>query len=137
MIKVGIIGGVGYMVGELICLLINYFDVDIKFINSSSNVGNKIIDVYEGFYGEMDLVFIDEFFLDEIDVLFFCMVYGDIKKFMDSYNVFEDLKIIDFSMDYCIKSDDYDFIYGLLELNCCVICYSKYVVNLGCFVICI
>lgn len=74
MIKAGIIGGAGYTAGELIRLLINHPDVDIKFINSSSNAGNKITDVHEGLYGETDLVFTDELPLDEIDVLFF--LYG-------------------------------------------------------------
>ena len=60
MIKAGIIGGAGYTAGELIRLLINHPDVDIKFINSSSNAGNKITDVHEGLYGETDLVFTDE-----------------------------------------------------------------------------
>ena len=80
MIKAGIIGGAGYTAGELIRLLINHPDVDIKFINSSSNAGNKITDVHEGLYGETDLVFTDELPLDEIDVLFFCTAHGDAKK---------------------------------------------------------
>ena len=46
MIKAGIIGGAGYTAGELIRLLINHPDVEIKFINSSSNAGNKITDVH-------------------------------------------------------------------------------------------
>ena len=117
MIKVGVIGGAGYTAGELIRLLINHPEVDIKFINSSSNAGNKITDVHEGLYGETDLVFTDELLLDEIDVLFFCTAHGDTKKFMESHNVPEELKIIDISMDYRIKSDDHDFIYGLPELN--------------------
>ena len=94
MIKVGIIGGAGYTAGELIRLLINHPEVEIKFINSSSNVGNKITDVHEGLYGETDLVFTDRLPLDEIDVLFFCTAHGDTKKFMDSHNVPEDLKIV-------------------------------------------
>ena len=52
MIKAGIIGGAGYTAGELIRLLINHPEVEIKFINSSSNAGNKITDVHEGLYGE-------------------------------------------------------------------------------------
>ena len=60
MIKVGIIGGAGYTAGELIRLLINHPEVEIKFINSSSNAGNKITDVHEGLYGETDLVFTDQ-----------------------------------------------------------------------------
>lgn len=70
MIKVGIIGGAGYTAGELIRLLLNHPDVEIVFINSSSNAGNKITDVHEGLYGETDLVFTDELPLDSIDVLF-------------------------------------------------------------------
>ena len=46
MIKAGIIGGAGYTAGELIRLLINHPDVEIHFINSSSNAGNKITDVH-------------------------------------------------------------------------------------------
>ena len=34
MIKVGIIGGAGYTAGELIRLLLNHPDVEIKFVNS-------------------------------------------------------------------------------------------------------
>jgi N-acetyl-gamma-glutamyl-phosphate reductase len=50
MIKVGIIGGAGYTAGELIRLLINHSNVEIVFINSSSNAGNKITSVHEGLY---------------------------------------------------------------------------------------
>mgnify|MGYP000683050587 CR=1 FL=1 len=117
MIKVGIIGGAGYTAGELIRLLLNHPEAEIVFVNSSSNAGNKITDVHEGLYGETDLTFTDELPLDEIDVLFFCTAHGDTRKFMESHNVPEDLKIIDLSMDYRIKSDDHDFIYGLPELN--------------------
>ena len=131
MIKAGIIGGAGYTAGELIRLLLNHPDVEIAFINSSSNAGNKITDVHEGLYGETDLVFTDELPLDTIDVLFFCTAHGDTKKFMESHNVPEDLKIIDLSMDYRIKSDDHDFVYGLPELNRRTICQSKHVIQLG------
>ena len=137
MIKVGIIGGAGYTAGELIRLLLNHPEAEIVFINSSSNAGNKITDVHEGLYGETDLVFTDELPLDEIDVLFFCTAHGDTKKFMESHNVPEDLKIIDLSMDYRIKSDDHDFIYGLPELNRRATCTAKHVANPGCFATCI
>ncbi|MBQ2199686.1 MAG: N-acetyl-gamma-glutamyl-phosphate reductase, partial [Bacteroidaceae bacterium] len=42
MIKVGILGGAGYTGGELIRLLLNHPNVEITFINSGSNAGNKI-----------------------------------------------------------------------------------------------
>ncbi len=137
MIKVGIIGGAGYTAGELIRLLINHPDVEIVFINSSSNAGNKITDIHEGLYGEIDMVFTDELPLDKIDLLYFCTAHGDTRKFMESHTLPENLKVIDLSMDYRIASDEHDFIYGLPELNRRRICQSKHVANPGCFATCI
>ena len=137
MIKVGIIGGAGYTAGELIRLLLNHPEAEIAFINSSSNAGNKITDVHEGLYGETDLVFTDQLPLEEIDVLFFCTAHGDTKKFLESHNVPEELRIIDLSMDYRIASPEHDFIYGLPELNRRATCTAKHVANPGCFATCI
>ena len=133
MIKIGIIGGAGYTAGELIRLLINHPDVEIIFVNSSSNAGNKITQVHEGLYGETDLVFTSELPLDEIDLLFFCTAHGDTKKFIESHSLPEKLKIIDLSQDFRITSPSHEFIYGLPELNRRAICKSKYVANPGCF----
>jgi N-acetyl-gamma-glutamyl-phosphate reductase len=132
MIKAGIIGGAGYTAGELIRLLINHPETEIAFINSCSNAGHKVTDVHEGLYGECDLVFTDKLPLDTIDVLFFCTAHGDTKKFIESHDIPEDLRIIDLSQDYRIKGD-HDFIYGLPELNRRATCKSKHVANPGCF----
>ena len=137
MIKVGIIGGAGYTAGELIRLLLNHPEVEIRFVNSTSNAGNKIVSVHAGLYGETDLAFTDELPLDEIDVLFFCTAHGDTRKFIDSHQIPEGLRLIDLSMDYRLKSDDHDFIYGLPELNRRAICHSMHVANPGCFATCI
>ena len=53
MIKAGIIGGAGYTAGELIRLLINHPDVEIKWVNSSSNAGNRVDAVHQGLIGEL------------------------------------------------------------------------------------
>lgn len=137
MIKIGIIGGAGYTAGELIRLLLNHPDAEIVFVNSSSNAGNKITDVHSGLYGETDLVFTHELPLDEIDLLFFCTAHGDTKKFLDTHEVPEELKIIDLSTDYRIESDEHEFVYGLPELNRRRICSAKRVANPGCFATCI
>ena len=81
MIKVGIIGGAGYTAGELIRLLINHPDVEIIFVHSESNAGNKITDIHTGLFGETDLIFTSETPFDEIDLLFFCTAHGDTRKF--------------------------------------------------------
>lgn len=137
MIKVGIIGGAGYTAGELIRLLINHPDVEIVFINSSSNAGNLITDVHEGLYGETNMHFTGELPLDSIDCLFFCTAHGDTKKFLEAHTVPENVKIIDLSMDYRIESEEHDFVYGLPELNRRRICAAKHIANPGCFATCI
>lgn len=137
MIKVGIIGGAGYTAGELIRLLLLHPEVEIKFVHSSSNAGNYITDVHEGLLGETDLVFTNEMPFEEIDLLFFCTAHGDTRKFLDSHALPDELKVIDLSMDYRIKSNEHDFIYGLPELNRRNTCKSRYVANPGCFATCI
>ena len=60
MIKAVIIGGAGYTAGEVIRLLINHPDVEISWINSSSNAGNLVADVHQGLIGETQLRFTDK-----------------------------------------------------------------------------
>ncbi|GHV04473.1 N-acetyl-gamma-glutamyl-phosphate reductase [Bacteroidia bacterium] len=137
MIKIGIIGGAGYTAGELIRLLLNHPDAEIVFVHSASNAGNKITDVHGGLTGETKLVFTDELYMNDVDLLFFCSAHGDSKKFMDTHKLPDTVKIIDLSTDYRIKSEDNDFVYGLPELNRRQICKSQHVANPGCFATCI
>ena len=137
MIKVGIIGGAGYTAGELIRLLLGHPEVEIMFVHSSSNAGNRITDVHAGLLGETELMFTDEMPFEEIDLLFFCTAHGDTRKFLESHQLPDELKVIDLSMDYRIKSHEHDFIYGLPALNRRATCKSRYVANPGCFATCI
>lgn len=133
MIRVGIIGGAGYTAGELIRLLINHPDVEIVFVNSSSNAGNKVCDVHSGLYGETDLTFTDQTPFDQIDLLFFCTAHGDTRKFMESHTLPEELRLIDLSTDYRMESPEHEFVYGLPELNRRRIVRAKRIANPGCF----
>ncbi|MDL2223497.1 N-acetyl-gamma-glutamyl-phosphate reductase [Bacteroidales bacterium OttesenSCG-928-M11] len=132
-VKVGIIGGAGYTAGELIRLLINHPNVEIGFIQSSSNAGNKITDIHEGLIGECDLTFHDSFDLNEIDVLFLCSAHGDSRKFIEKQSIPDSLKIIDLSTDYRHKATAEGFIYGLPELNYQTIQSAQRIANPGCF----
>lgn len=133
MIKVGIIGGAGYTAGELLRLLVNHPDVEIVFVNSASNAGNRVADVHSGLVGDTELVFTDELPLTEIDCLFCCTAHGDTRKFIEAHTLPEELRIIDLSMDYRIESEEHDFVYGLPELNRKRIIRARHVANPGCF----
>ncbi len=133
MIKVGIIGGAGYTAGELLRLLVNHPDVEIVFVNSASNAGNRVADVHSGLLGDTELVFTDELPLTEIDCLFCCTAHGDTRKFIEAHTLPEELRIIDLSMDHRIESEEHDFVYGLPELNRKRIIRARHVANPGCF----
>lgn len=133
MIKAGIIGGAGYTAGELIRILLNHPMVELVFVNSTSNAGNRLTDVHGGLLGETDMSFTDQLSYDKIDVLFFCTPHGDTKKFMQANDLPEHLKIIDLSTDYRHKAEGNNFVYGLPEMNKEEIKKSSHIANPGCF----
>ncbi|MEA4976669.1 MAG: N-acetyl-gamma-glutamyl-phosphate reductase [Paludibacter sp.] len=132
-IKIGVIGGAGYTAGELLRILIYHPQVDIVFVNSSSNAGNPVTAVHSGLIGETDLVFTAELPLEKVDALFLCSAHGDSKKFIEANEIPKQVKIIDLSTDYRAKSPDHDFVYGLPELNRDAIKKATHVANPGCF----
>lgn len=132
MIKAGIIGGAGYTAGELIRILLNHPDVELIWVNSNSNAGNPVSSVHQGLIGDTDLIFISSTPFNEVDVIFFCTPHGESKKFIESHDIPEDLKIVDLSQDFRLEGD-HDFIYGLPEINRKYIIRGKRVANPGCF----
>jgi N-acetyl-gamma-glutamyl-phosphate reductase len=137
MIKTGIIEGAGFAGGELIRLLLNHPDVQLMFITGRGNSGQQIHEVHRGLYGETDLVFSEEPELDKIDLLFLITSAEESRQFMETHEIPEKLKIIDFSREYRLKAGDDEFIYGLPELNRRAICQSRFVANPGSFATCI
>lgn len=133
MIKAGIIGGAGYTAGELIRILLNHPQVELVFVNSTSNAGNKLYDVHGGLLGDTEMIFTDQLPYEKIDVLFFCTAHGDTRKFMEANDVPSNLKVIDLSTDYRHKATSEGFVYGLPELNRDKIAATNKIANPGCF----
>lgn len=140
MIKAGIIGGAGYTGGEMLRILVNHPQVEIAFVNSSSNAGNLISYVHTDLFGDTDLRFTNEIPQD-IDVLFLCVGHGDAKKFLESNAISDSIKIIDLSQDFRLTANSKlgtaNFVYGLPELNRDAIKSAKNIANPGCFATCI
>ncbi len=139
-IKAGIIGGAGYTGGEMLRILINHPNVEIAFVNSTSNAGNLISDVHTDLIGDTDLRFVGDIPQD-IDVLFLCVGHGDAKKFLAANPINENIKIIDLSQDFRLTAnasfENREFVYGLPELNRDKIKTAKNIANPGCFATCI
>ncbi len=133
MIKVGIIGGAGYTAGELFRILMYHPQVQIQFVQSSSNAGNLASDVHAGLLGDTEIRFVEKAELNKVDVIFLCMGHGKSKAFIKENAIPENVKIIDLSHDFRIMSDTHDFIYGLPELNREEVRQSNHIANPGCF----
>ena len=136
-IRVGIIGGAGYTGGELIRLLVHHPQVEIAFIHSKSNAGQKVSKVHDDLLGDTNLVFAENLH-QEIDVLFLCVGHGDAKKFLAENQVDARIKIIDLSQDFRLNANKAmiagrEFVYGLPELNFHQIQTAQNIANPGCF----
>jgi len=136
MIRIGIIGGAGYTGGELIRILLNHPDVSISFVQSKSNVGNKISSIHTDMEGETNLVFCKE--VDEnVDVVFFCTGHGESTSLIPTLNISTRVKIIDLSNDFRLQPNNISgnrrFVYGLPEINRTAITSADAVANPGCF----
>lgn len=131
MIRAGIIGGAGYTAGELIRLLVNHPQVEIVFVHSTSNAGNRLADVHGGLEGDTDMRFCDSYDLGSADVVFLCSAHGQSKVWLAENTIPAGVKIIDLAQDFRDESEG--FVYGLPELNRERIRRAERVANPGCF----
>ncbi len=133
MVKVGIIGGAGYTAGELLRILINHPQVEVVFVQSTSNAGNPVYKVHDDLIGDTDLVFTDDLPLKDAEIVFLCMGHGKSNEFIEKNEIPAHLKIVDLSHDFRIERAGNDFLYGLPELNREKIRHASRIANPGCF----
>jgi len=139
-INIGIIGGAGYTGGELIRLLINHPEADIRMIHSRSNAGKAVSAIHQDLLGETSLTFTDDSSALEngtIDILFLCLGHGESKKFLGDNKIADNIKIIDLANDFRLAAQSMSgsrkFVYGLPELNRDQIKTAQNIANPGCF----
>ncbi len=136
MISAGIIGGAGYTAGELIRLIINHPDMELDFVYSTSNAGNKISSIHQDLVGDLDLDFTNRI-NENINVLFLCLGHGNSTAFLQRNQFSKNTKIIDLSNDFRLIKDQTlgkrSFVYGLPELNRAQIEAANNLANPGCF----
>lgn len=137
MIKIGILGAAGYTGGELLRVLLNHPQADIRFAHSESHAGKPVSDVHEGLEGETDMTFADTMSLADADVLFFCFGHGKSAQFIKEHRIPENVRIIDLAQDFRLAAEGNDYVYGLPEINKEQIARARHVANPGCFATCI
>lgn len=129
--RIGIAGGAGYTAGELIRILMNHPEAELKYIQSESHKGQPVYKVHRDLLYS-PLVFSDIDFND-IDVLFLCMGHGVSAEFLNAHAIPQQVKVIDLGNDFRLEKDANGFVYGLPELSREVIANSQHIANPGCF----
>ncbi len=140
MVKVGIIGGAGYTGGEAIRLLLNHPEVELRFVHSTSNAGNRLADVHTDLLGETDMRFTDT--VDEsVDAVLLCVGHGDARKYLEAHPLPDSVRVVDLSQDFRLAATssigNRRFVYGLPELNKKRIVEAHDIANPGCFATCL
>ena len=147
MISVSIVGGSGYVGGELLRLLLRHPHVTIQQVTSERLAGKPVTGPHPHLRGVTDLVFTSQHLLTTCDVLILALPHGSAAKAIDRYATVAP-KIIDCSADFRLKNPaDYDrwygeahphpewlerFVYGLPELNREALRGASYVSGVGC-----
>ncbi len=154
MIKVGIIGSTGYAGGELVRILMNHKEVEIKWYGSRSYVDQKYSDVYRNFFEIVEAKCFDDNIaelVEQVDVVFTATPQGYLAGILKE-EYLQKAKFIDLSADYRIKdvavyekwygiehkSPQFieEAVYGLCEINREDVKKARLVANPGCYTTC-
>lgn len=154
MINVGIIGSTGYAGEELVRLLVNHGEANIKFCYSKKFANKKYQDVYKNFFKIIDKECVEEDLLKlskEVDVIFTATPQGYLASILND-EILSNCKIIDLSADFRLKdvavyekwykiehkTPQYlnEAVYGLCEINREKIKTTRLLANPGCYTTC-
>lgn len=151
MIKIGVLGGTGYVGQELIRLLYRHPEVELTKIISESNKDKAFAQIYRNHMGLQHIICegLDYNTMAEgIDVLFSCLPYGTLMQHLTK-EMLDQVMVIDLGVDYrFMDANEYlkyykkehqsiqltsDFTYGLCEWNKREIQEARHIANPGCF----
>jgi LysW-gamma-L-alpha-aminoadipyl-6-phosphate/LysW-L-glutamyl-5-phosphate reductase len=147
MTTVSIIGGSGYGGGELLRILLDHPQVEIRQVTSRSHLGEYVYQVHPNLRKRTQLKFVDPSSVEPVDVLFLAQPHGQAQHHIREYTALAP-KIVDLSADFRLKDADVyqkwygephaapawlnKFVYGLPELHRAEIKTANYVSGVGC-----
>ncbi len=128
--KAGIIGGAGYVGGELIRLLLYHPQIELDYVHSISHSGQYLHAAHPDLTGETDQKFTDTI-NPAVDVIFLALGHGEAINFLLENAIPDNIHLIDMSQDFRVENNK--FVYGLTELNHHKIRQATKIANPGCF----
>lgn len=154
MVRVGIIGSTGYAGAELVRLLLQHRDVEIKWYGSRSYIDKRYYEVFQNMFQLVDDKCLDdnmEELADMADVIFTATPQGLCASLVNE-SILNKVKIIDLSADFRIKdvavyekwygiehkSPQFikEAVYGLPEINREMVKTARLIANPGCYPTC-
>ncbi|MCG7845184.1 MAG: N-acetyl-gamma-glutamyl-phosphate reductase [Methanomassiliicoccales archaeon] len=151
MIKAAVVGGSGYIGGELARLLSRHPKISLEAITSRQLAGLQVADTHPFLREYIDLKFTEAITGEGLDVIFLATPHGASMKLAPDL-VRSGAKVIDLSGDYRLKDPETyrewyghehtdpenlsKAVYGLSELNWDEISEASFVANPGCYPTC-
>ena len=146
-IQVSIVGGSGYVGGELLRLLLFHPHVEVKQITSASQAGRYVYTVHPNLRGVTALQFVHPDVLESTDLLFLAMPHGQAATAIGRYAALAE-RIVDCSADFRLRdAGAYSvwyggehpapewlgkFVYGLPERHREALGQARYASGVGC-----
>ncbi len=144
---VSIVGASGYTGGELLRLLLDHPQVEVRQVTSERNAGNFVHFTHPNLRGRTRLQFVSASEIEPVELLFLCLPHGSAMSKIDHYAALAP-RIVDLSADFRLRNpDDYvrwygkahtnpawleKFVYGLPELHREAMKTANYVSGVGC-----
>ena len=147
MVSVSIVGGSGYSGGELLRLLLEHPEVELRQVTSERFAGKPVTRVHPNLRKRTNLKFsaIDD--LSPCDVIFLCLPHGNAMNNLDRYAGLA-ARLIDLSGDFRLNDAGIfekwyktphacperlgEFVYGIPEINRDRIATTRLVTGAGC-----
>lgn len=117
MIKIAIAGAQTPDAGELIRLLVNHPEVDIRTLYAPGMKGYAPQAAHHGLIGESLPAFTDVLDTAKCDVLFICEKSDAVDRLTESLPESSGLRLIDLTHPESAEATRYGYIYGLSEMN--------------------
>jgi N-acetyl-gamma-glutamyl-phosphate reductase len=150
-LRIGIFGGSGYGGSELLRILLQHPNANIRFVTANEHAGKAVSEVHKNLLGLTDLTFIkapaDVHDLPDLDCVFFALPHGQAMEIAPKLPA--SVKVIDLSGDFRLTDADVfakhygversaikaqpEFVYGLTETNREAIKTANRIANPGCF----